>query len=78
MQRKPFAARFIKYKEKRKGKTMAEENRKKETNIVCFSVRIPEYQHRWLKARSKSTKGIEFESMNKIIREAIDEYMGIN
>lgn len=43
---------------------------------IRFSVRLPEYQHKWLKNRSNSTKDTEeFESMNKIISEAIDYYM---
>lgn len=44
-----------------------------------LSIRIPKYQHDWIKARSKKVKEEDgkFHSMNTIIQEAIDEYMEI-
>lgn len=57
---------------------MARINKEKTGETIRFSIRLPYYQHMWLKSRSESTKGTdEFESMNKIISEAIKEYMGL-
>lgn len=57
---------------------MARENKEKIGKTVRFSIRLPYYQHKWIKSRSESTKGTNnFESMNKIISEAIKEYMGL-
>lgn len=57
---------------------MARENKEKLGKTVRFSVRLPYYQHMWLKSRSNSTKGTnDFESMNEIISKAIKEYMGL-
>lgn len=54
------------------------ENKEKLGKTVRFSIRLPKYQHKWLKNRSESTKGTEnFESMNSIISNAIEEYMGL-
>lgn len=56
---------------------MARENKEKVGKVKRFSVRLPVYQHEWLKARSISTKGTDnFISINKIIEEAIEEYIG--
>lgn len=53
-------------------------NKEKEGLTVRFSIRLPRYQHEWLKNRSIQTKGgNDFESMNSIISEAIDEFMGV-
>lgn len=58
---------------------MARENKEKLGKVKRFSVRLPLYQHEWLKARSNSTKGTDnFISINKTIEEAIDEYIGFN
>lgn len=58
---------------------MARENKEKLGKTIRFSVRLPRYQHRWLKARSESTKGTEnFESMNEIISKALEEYIGLD
>lgn len=58
---------------------MARENKEKMGKVQRFSVRLPIYQHKWLKARSNSTKGTDnFISINKIIEEAIEEYIGLN
>lgn len=54
------------------------ENKEKLGKTIRFSIRLPKYQHKWLKSRSESTKGTEnFESMNSIISDAIKEYMGL-
>ena len=54
------------------------ENKEKLGKTVRCSIRLPKYQHKWLKNRSESTKGTEnFESMNSIISDAIEEYMGL-
>lgn len=46
---------------------------------IRFSVRLPYYQHLWLKSRSESTKGTDnFESMNQIIAEAVRLFMGLD
>ena len=56
---------------------MARENKEKTGKVKRFSIRLPVYQHKWLKARSISTKGTDnFISINKIIGEAIEEYIG--
>lgn len=53
-------------------------NKEKSGKTIRFSVRLPYYQHRWLKARSESTKGTDdYESMNEIISQAIKYYMGL-
>ena len=53
-------------------------NKEKVGKTIRFSVRLPDYQHRWLKARSESTKGTNnFESMNEIISEALKYYIGL-
>lgn len=53
-------------------------NKEKVGKTIRFSVRLPDYQHRWLKARSESTKGTNnFESMNEIISEAVKYYIGL-
>ena len=53
-------------------------NKEKTGEAIRFSIRIPAYQHIWLKNRStKSKVEDEFESMNSIIVEAIDHYMGL-
>ena len=58
---------------------MARENKEKTGKVKRFSVRLPKYQHEWLKARSISTKGTDnFISINKIIEEAIEEYIGFH
>lgn len=58
---------------------MARENKEKTGKVKRFSVRLPLYQHQWLKARSVSTKGTDdFISINKIIEEAIEQYIGFN
>lgn len=58
---------------------MPRENKEKAGKVIRFSVRLPIYQHKWLKARSNSTKGTDnFISINKIIEEAVDEYIGLN
>lgn len=45
---------------------------------VRLSIRIPKYQHTWIKKRSESTKVCgQYESMNDIIQEAIDDFMGV-
>lgn len=44
---------------------------------VRFSIRLPKEQHAWLKARSECTfdeKGQRI-SMNRILSEALEEYM---
>lgn len=52
------------------------ENKEKLGKTIRFSIRLPKYQHIWLKNRSENTKGsTEYESMNTIISEAIDNYM---
>ena len=52
------------------------ENKENLGKTIRFSIRLPKYQHMWIKNRSLSTKGTdEFISMNKIISEAIEEYM---
>ncbi len=57
---------------------MARENKEKLGKTIRFSVRLPYYQHQWLKARSESTRGTNnFESMNEIISKAVKEYMGL-
>jgi hypothetical protein len=57
---------------------MARENKEKMGKTIRFSVRLPYYQHRWLKARSESTKGTNnFESMNEIISKAVEYYIGL-
>lgn len=57
---------------------MARENKEKLGKTVRFSVRLPYYQHVWLKARSESTRGTNnFESMNEIISKALEEYIGL-
>lgn len=57
---------------------MARENKEKLGKTIRFSVRLPYYQHIWLKSRSRSTKGTNnFESMNEIISKAVDYYMGL-
>ena len=54
------------------------ENKEKTGKTIRFSIRLPKYQHIWIKNRSYGTKGTnDFESMNRIISEAIDYYMGI-
>lgn len=54
------------------------ENKEKTGKTIRFSIRLPKYQHKWLKNRSDSTRGTEsFESMNSIISNAIEEYMGL-
>ena len=54
------------------------ENKEKEGKTIRFSIRLPKYQHMWVKSRSENTRGTQdFESMNKIISEAIDYYMEI-
>lgn len=54
------------------------ENKEKLGKTIRFSIRLPKYQHQWVKNRSESTKGTEnFESMNSIISDAIQEYMGL-
>lgn len=53
-------------------------NKEKERITVRFSIRLPKYQHIWLKNRSNSTKGTNnYESMNNIISKALREYMGL-
>ena len=48
------------------------ENKENLGKTIRFSIRLPKYQHIWIKNRSLSTKGTdEFISMNKIISEAI-------
>lgn len=57
---------------------MARVNKEKTGQTIKFTVRLPYYQHLWLKSRSTSTKGTNnFESMNEIISKAIEEYMGL-
>lgn len=54
------------------------ENKEKLGKTIRFSIRLPKYQHQWVKNRSESTRGTEnFESMNSIISDAIQEYMGL-
>lgn len=54
------------------------ENKEKMGKTIRFSIRLPKYQHQWVKNRSESTKGTnDFESMNSIISDAIKEYMGL-
>lgn len=54
------------------------ENKEKTGKTIRFSVRLPYYQHKWLKSRSNSTKGTEnFESMNEIISKALEQYIGL-
>lgn len=54
------------------------ENKERLGKTVRFSIRIPKYQHIWLKNRSECSKNTEtYESMNTIIVEAIEEYMGL-
>ena len=54
------------------------ENKEKLGKTIRFSIRLPKYQHQWVKNRSESTRGTEnFESMNSIISDAIEEYMGL-
>lgn len=58
---------------------MARENKEKMGKTVRFSVRLPFYQHKWLKARSERTRGTNgFESMNEIISKALEEYIGLD
>lgn len=58
---------------------MARENKEKTGKVKRFSIRLPIYQHQWLKSRSISTKGTDnFISINKIIEEAIEEYIGLS
>jgi len=53
-------------------------NKEKLGKTVRFSVRLPYYQHTWLKSRSENTKGTKYyESMNEIISKAVKEYMGL-
>lgn len=52
---------------------MARVNKEKQGMTVRFSVRLPKHIHSWLKDRSQ-TSG-EYLSMNKIIAEALEEYM---
>lgn len=50
---------------------------KKNLKKIRFSIRLPEYQHTWLKKKSEVTKGTNnFESMNDIISTILDIYMG--
>ena len=57
---------------------MARENKEKLGKTIRFSVRLPYYQHKWLKSRSESTKGTSnFESMNEIISQALEYYIGL-
>lgn len=57
---------------------MARENKEKLGKTIRFSVRLPYYQHKWLKSRSESTKGTNnFESMNEIISQALEYYIGL-
>lgn len=52
------------------------ENKEQTGQTIRFSVRLPKYQHTWIKNRSYNTKGTsDFESMNKIISEAVEQYM---
>ena len=54
------------------------ENKEKLGKTIRFSIRLPKYQHQWVKNRSESTRGTDnFESMNSIISDAIEEYMGL-
>lgn len=54
------------------------ENKEKLGKTIRFSIRLPKYQHQWVKNRSESTRGTDnFESMNSIISDAIQEYMGL-
>ena len=50
----------------------------KEKARLC--IRIPNYQHEWIKARSNRVKEAngKNKSMNQIITEAIEEYIGLN
>ena len=53
-------------------------NKERIGKTIRFSVRLPNYQHKWLKARSESTKGTDnFESMNEIISKAVEHYIGL-
>lgn len=52
---------------------MARVNKEREGITVRFSVRLPKNIHSWLKNRSESSE--EYLSMNKIIEEAITEYI---
>lgn len=52
---------------------MARVNKEKNGMTVRFSVRLPKHIHNWLKTKSQSNK--EYLSMNKIIAEALEEYM---
>lgn len=51
-------------------------NKEKAGITVRFSIRLPRYEHTWLSERSEKTRGTDnFESMNTIIKDAIDYYM---
>ncbi len=50
-------------------------NKEKQGKTIRLSIRIPKEVHNWVKSRSENTKGINYTSMNKIITEAIIEYM---
>lgn len=53
-------------------------NKEKAGLTKRFSIRLPIYQYNWVSLRMKSTKGTDnFESMNTIIKQAIDYFMGI-
>lgn len=56
----------------RGGEEMAE-NKEKTGKTIRFSVRLPKEMHRWLKDRSRNTE--KYISMNRIIEEAVRDYM---
>lgn len=51
-------------------------NKEKAGMTTRFSIRLPRYQHAWVSSISNKTRGTtDFESMNTIIKKAIDLYM---